>query len=105
MANGLVMAERRGKLIADDIEEACQQFEAMLARGIEVFADSPSPREAVRFARTHKLTASDTLYLDLTRRERLALATLDKTFRAASRPLAFSSSSRNVFQRCGGPRH
>lgn len=90
MANGLVMAERRGKLDADDVEKACRQLEVMLVQGIEVFTDWPGPREAIRSARTHKLTAYDTLYLELARRERLALATFDRNLRSAAQSAGVS---------------
>jgi predicted nucleic acid-binding protein len=90
MANGLVMAERRGKLAADDIDKACQQLEVMLAQGIEVFTEWPGPRESIRYARVHKLTAYDAAYLELARRERLALATLDRNLRSAAQSAGVS---------------
>jgi predicted nucleic acid-binding protein len=83
-ANALVMAERRGRLTSDDIEIACRQLEAMLSQSIEVFTEWPGPREAIRSARVHKLSVYDSLYLELARRERLSLATLDKNLRSAA---------------------
>ena len=84
MANGLVMAEHRGKLVEDDIENACRQLEAILSQSIEVFTEWPGPREAIRSARVHKLSIYDSLYLELARRERLSLATLDKNLGTAA---------------------
>ncbi len=83
-ANGLVMAERRGMLTSADIEIACRQLEAMLSQSIEVFTEWPGPREAIRSVRAHKLSVYDSLYLELARRERLSLATLDKNLRSAA---------------------
>jgi predicted nucleic acid-binding protein len=84
MANGLVMAERRGKLGADDIENACRQLEAVLSQSIEVFTEWPDPRESIRCARVHKLSVYDSLYLELARREHLSVATLDKNLSSAA---------------------
>jgi antitoxin (DNA-binding transcriptional repressor) of toxin-antitoxin stability system len=84
MANGLAMAECRGKLDADDIEEGCQhQLEIMLADTIEVFSEWIILREALYSARTHKLCPYDGLYREMARRERLPLAKLNNTLRAA----------------------
>jgi predicted nucleic acid-binding protein len=85
MANALVMAERRGKLLADDVEKSCQLLEAMLASGIEVRSEWRALREAIHSTRKHQLTAYDAEYLELARRERLPLATLDKSLRSAAR--------------------
>jgi predicted nucleic acid-binding protein len=85
MANGLLMAERRGKLTAADVDHGLSRLEAVIAVGIEVDAPGvPTIREAFSPARAYKLTAYDAVYLELARREGLPLATLDKGLRAAA---------------------
>jgi predicted nucleic acid-binding protein len=85
MANGLLMAERRGKLAASDADHGLRQLEALITVGIEVDTlAAPTIREAFTPARTYELTAYDAVYLELARREGLPLATLDKTLRRAA---------------------
>jgi predicted nucleic acid-binding protein len=85
MANGLLMAERRGKLTATEVDYGLNRLEAVMAAGIEVDTlGVPTIREAFSQARAHNLTAYDAVYLELARREGLPLATLDKGLRAAA---------------------
>ena len=85
MANGLLMAERRGKLTSAEVDYGLSRLEAVIAVGIEVDAlGVPTIREAFSRARAHKLTAYDAVYLELARREGLPLATLDKRLSAAA---------------------
>lgn len=85
MANGLLMAERRGKLTAAEVDNGLRRLEAVVAAGIEVDALAvPTIREAFAPAQDHQLTAYDAVYLELARRERLPLATLDKRLRTAA---------------------
>ena len=85
MANGLLMAERRGKLTAAEVDHGLRQLEIVLVAGIEIDTVAvPTIREAFTNARSFQLTAYDAVYLDLARRERLPLATLDKSLRAAA---------------------
>jgi predicted nucleic acid-binding protein len=85
MANGLLMAERRGKLTAAEVDHGLRQLEIVLVAGIEIDTVAvPTIREAFTNARSFQLTAYDAVYLDLARRQRLPLATLDKSLRAAA---------------------
>lgn len=85
MANGLVMAERRGKLTAAEVDYGLSRLEALIAAGIEVDTLAvPAIREAFAPARAHRLTAYDAVYLELARQEGLPLATLDKSLRTAA---------------------
>lgn len=79
--NILVVNERRKRLT----EAATQEFLAQLA-ALPIRTDvSPDEPEVLRIARKHKLTAYDAAYLELARRLRLPLATLDDDLLAAAR--------------------
>src|SRR5258708_15726215 len=85
MANGLLMAERRGKLTAAEVDHGLKQLEVVVAGGIEIDTAGVSTiREAFVPANAYQLTAYDAVYLELARREGLPLATLDKSLRAAA---------------------
>jgi predicted nucleic acid-binding protein len=85
MANGLLMAERRGKLVAAEVERGLRQLEVVVAGGIEIDTAAVSTiREAFVPAYAHQLTAYDAVYLELARREGLPLATLDRSLSAAA---------------------
>ena len=77
IANGLVVAERRGILTSSDAMLALLQLEQLCAQALEVEADSVGMRQACMTARTYQLSAYDAAYLDLALRIRLPLATLD----------------------------
>lgn len=77
IANGLVVAERRGILTASDAMLALLQLEQLCAQALEVEADIVPIRQAFITARTYQLSAYDSVYLDLALRVRLPLATLD----------------------------
>ncbi len=84
IANGLAMAERRGDLSGADVEDALDQILATAASKLDTDTNLVSARDALANARTFQLTAYDAAYLDLSRREGLPLATLDKRLRAAA---------------------
>jgi|ERR1700688_2035499 len=86
MANGLLMAEWRGKLTDAEVEHGLRQIEVVIAGGgIEVETVAvPTIREALVPGRAHQLTVYDAVYLELAGREGLPLATLDKTLRTAA---------------------
>jgi predicted nucleic acid-binding protein len=84
IANGLAMAERRRDLSAADVEDALEQIQATAASKVDTYLDLVPLREALENARAFQLTAYDAVYLELARREGLALATLDKGLRAAA---------------------
>jgi predicted nucleic acid-binding protein len=84
IANGLAMAERRRDLSAADVEDALEQIQATAASKVDTHLDLVPLREALENARAFQLTAYDAVYLELARREGLALATLDRGLRAAA---------------------
>lgn len=82
MANGVVMAERRGLMDAMATAWAWKQVRAWAA---EVETDPGAIDAAVGLAREHGLTAYDAGYLELALRMRVPLATLDSALIAAAR--------------------
>ena len=84
IANGLVVAERRGILTPSDAMLALLQLEQLSAQAFEVEADIVPMRQAFMTARTYRLSAYDSVYLDLALRVRLPLATLDVPLRKAA---------------------
>lgn len=84
IANGLAMAERRGDLSADDVEEALEQMELLAASTLDTETSLIPLRDALASTRAFQLTAYDAVYLGLARRAGLPLATLDKGLRAAA---------------------
>jgi predicted nucleic acid-binding protein len=85
MANGFAVAERRGILSAADASRGMSHVENLLAEAIESSADFVSMRQALTTALAFRLSAYDAVYLDIARRERLPLATLDQRLLAAAR--------------------
>jgi len=84
IANGFVVAERRGILKPSDTAEILQSFELVLAQCIEN-SEGPNPmRRVIATARELRLTAYDAEYLDTARNQRLPLATLDRGLEAAA---------------------
>ena len=85
VTNGLLVAERRGRITARDTDLALASLRLMPIRTeFAPPADAAADR-VVGLAREHGLTAYDAAYLDLAIRERAALATLDDDLRAAAR--------------------
>jgi predicted nucleic acid-binding protein len=81
MANGLIVAERRGVLTSADADRSLIDVEALLAQAIESAGDAFSIRQSHAAARAFQLSAYDAVYLETARRERLPLATLDEPLR------------------------
>lgn len=84
MANGLGIAERRGIVNAADADQSLTDIERLLGQAIECDLALVSVRQALMTARTFRLSGYDAVYLDVARRERLPLATLDEALRAAA---------------------
>jgi predicted nucleic acid-binding protein len=84
MANGLAVAERRGILTAVDVDQSLGDIEQLLGQAIESDSGLVSARQALATARAFRLSGYDAVYLDVARRERLPLATLDAELRAAA---------------------
>jgi predicted nucleic acid-binding protein len=82
-ANGLGMAERRGRLTAAAVREAI-----VLLEGLPLTIDAPVPARTfgvvLELMRAHRLTAYDATYLELAMRRGLPLATGDKALRTAA---------------------
>ena len=78
--NGLVTAERRGRLTQEDTAAAVQAIDAL---GIHL-DQAPDSTSLLRLARTHGLTAYDAMYLELSIRQQRPLATLDGKLHAAA---------------------
>jgi predicted nucleic acid-binding protein len=83
VANGLMVAERRGRVSA---AEAHRQASVLLALPIAVDPMSRArPLESVRrLGRAHELTSYDAAYLELAVRYGIPIATLDDQLRAAA---------------------
>lgn len=84
MANALAVAERRAVLASADVDKAADHIEQLLFQALDVDTAVVSVRQSLATARAVQLSAYDAVYLDLARRERLALATLDDRLRAAA---------------------
>ena len=89
VANGLIMAERRGKIDAVKIEQARKLYEAMMAKYIEVQPDlyRGAFREIQDIAKRVQLTAYDAYYVFMAAQLSLPLATLDRSLIASARRL------------------
>lgn len=84
IANGLVVAERRGIITSSDATLALAQLEQLSAQTLEIDTEMVPMRQALTTARTYALSAYDSVYLDLALRTRLPLATLDTALRKAA---------------------
>ena len=84
MSNGLAVAERRSILAITDVDQAIIDIEQIVAQAVDTDSSVVSARRSLTTARAFQLSAYDAVYLDLARRERLALATLDHRLRAAA---------------------
>lgn len=85
VANGFVVAERRGLLSPGDTTEILQSFEAILSSAIRVIHETTPIGRIVSAARTWGLTAYDAVYLQLAKEEQLPIATLDRTLAQAAK--------------------
>lgn len=85
MANGLVVAQRRGILTASDVDRSLLYLEQLLAQVIDSDGALLSIRESLLTARTFQLSSYDAAYLETARRGNLPLATLDQPLRAAAK--------------------
>ena len=82
VANVLLVSERRGRLGSEDARRFLKHLAGL---PITVDATVPDASEILALGRTHNLSAYDAAYLHLAIRERLPLATRDRTLRAAAR--------------------
>jgi predicted nucleic acid-binding protein len=84
MSNGLAIAERRSVLTPADVDRAMINLEQIVAQAVDTNSGLVSARQSLVTARSFQLSAYDADYLDLARRERLPLATLDDRLRSAA---------------------
>lgn len=84
VANGFVVAERRGILTPSDIAQVLQNLETVLAQCVEESSTPVSLRRVIATAQQFLLTAYDAECLDTARLEQLPLATLDRQLEAAA---------------------
>ncbi|HET9409999.1 MAG TPA: type II toxin-antitoxin system VapC family toxin [Candidatus Sulfotelmatobacter sp.] len=84
MANGFVMAERRGLVASMDTDRFLHELDLLVKQTVEVASSFVHLSRAVNSARQHRLTAYDAVYLDLARELLLPIATLDRQLRAAA---------------------
>ena len=84
IASGLVVAERRGILTRSGVDRSLADIEALLAVCIDSYTGLFSARQTREIAQAFRLSAYDAVYLDLARRERLPLASLDEELRSAA---------------------
>lgn len=78
--NSLLTAERRGRISLDEIHE---RLDALSGLPIQTDED-PDLRSAFDLARRHGLSFYDALYLELAKRQRAELATLDRALGRAA---------------------
>jgi predicted nucleic acid-binding protein len=78
IANGFIVAERRGVHTPSDTVEALRNLNVVIAQAIENSQDDVSMRRALQTAREFRLTAYDAVYLETALRQELPLATLDR---------------------------
>ena len=84
VANGLLVAERRGRISAPDIPRIHSLLSVLPIAPVGPALDSALGPVLV-VARTYGLSAYDASYLELALREGHPLATLDRNLRAAAR--------------------
>jgi len=84
IANGFVVAERRGILTSSDTAQVLQSFEIVLAQSIDDSQQTLPVRRVINTAREFRLTAYDAEYLDIARVQQLPIATLDRHLEEAA---------------------
>jgi predicted nucleic acid-binding protein len=87
VANGLRMAERRGRIQAPEIPQVLTLL-APLPIQVQSMAHERARQEVLALARAEGLTTYDAAYLELAMREGLPLATLDQQLRDAAARVA-----------------
>ncbi|MGC2450085.1 MAG: type II toxin-antitoxin system VapC family toxin [Candidatus Sulfotelmatobacter sp.] len=90
VANGFVVAQKRGILTSVRSTEAFAALDVLLAQSIENVSQELSIQQVVAAAQHFELTAYDALYLETARELRLPLATLDRRLSAAAEKAGLS---------------
>ena len=84
MSNGLLVAERRSILTTADVDQAIIDIEQIVAQAVDTDSMVVPVRQSLTTARAFQLSTYDAVYLDLARRVKLPLATLDDQLRGAA---------------------
>jgi predicted nucleic acid-binding protein len=84
IANGFVVAERRGVFTPSDTTQALHNLDLVISQAIESSQDPVSMRRALQAGRKFGLTAYDAVYLETAVAQDLPLATLDRHLVAAA---------------------
>jgi predicted nucleic acid-binding protein len=84
IANGFIVAERRGTWTASDTAEALRTLDVVITNGIEIYPGPLPIRGVLALARQFKLTAYDAAYLETALHQGLPIATLDRQLRTAA---------------------
>jgi predicted nucleic acid-binding protein len=84
VANGFVVAQRRGILTSVRSAQAFAELDLLLAQSIENVTQDLSIQRVVTTAQNFGLTAYDATYLETAREQQLPLATLDRRLAAAA---------------------
>jgi predicted nucleic acid-binding protein len=84
MLNGFVIAERRRSLTRDEVDESFVEMQRLLATSIRLDAGLSLLEDTLMLARSLQVTSYDASYIELSTREGLPLATLDKGLRAGA---------------------
>lgn len=84
MANGIVVAERRRILDADEAVQSLKSIELLAMQAVETHGETIPVGQVFATARSYHLSAYDAVYFELARKARLALATLDRSLRTAA---------------------
>jgi predicted nucleic acid-binding protein len=77
ITNGLLFAQRRGRVTAERVEQFLTQILRFRIQ-VEPFTTHQAVRDVRQLAQSHQLTAYDAAYLELALRFQLPLATLDQ---------------------------
>jgi predicted nucleic acid-binding protein len=77
VGNGLLMAERRGRITGEQVARALSLVNALPLKEDEETAEQMQTR-TLTFARKHGLTVYDAAYLELSQRRGAILATFDE---------------------------
>ena len=83
VANGLLVAERRGRFTVADVAQACQDLAELPIESSDLAHDQ-ALGPVLDLARAQGLSAYDAAYLELAMREGLPLATQDAALQAAA---------------------
>ena len=84
VANGFLVAERRGRIAARDVA-GLTKFVLALPIAVDPVARRRPLGSVHRLARSHRLSAYDAAYLELAIRYGIPIATLDSPLREAAR--------------------